>query len=338
MSYPLIILGAGASHDFADNKKLSPHYQPPLAKFLFNEESYHGLLNSYPRVAQLASTINPLLRNPKNNFETTLGNIAKQQESRLEIKKQLTELRYYLRELFFETSTRYYRATNHYAALIERVRNVVLPDGGSTKVVYVSYNYDTLLERSFGIENFQELSSYISGLEIIVKLHGSHNWGYEIKNSHGPIAGDLQDRVINEPILFQKAEEGQLLVVDDESYHNPAERKLPAIAIPINDKSRQYICDTSHIKALDNELAMVDRVIIIGWQGADTFLLEKIKRTGKFFPTIYIKDKKPSIFETEGILKYFEKYNLKIEKTDGIFFGGFSAFLETTQLERFLEQ
>lgn len=88
--------------------------------------------------------------------------------------------RYYLQALFREHSRRYGHGTGdgttHYFDLVSAIER--WRQDAKARVLYVSFNYDTLLEQtltSYLSYPFESISRYLTASWAVVKVHGSED-------------------------------------------------------------------------------------------------------------------------------------------------------------------
>ncbi len=269
MGYPLIILGAGASHDY------SPYGQkPPLTKDLVQEIYIDKeLLVQYPEVSNLISTLWTGVNRDKKSFEVILDEIQQQSQNNPNRKIQIVILQIYLQELFGKISANFQKV-NHYKTIQGRISDCF--SGGAC---VVSFNYDTLFENSIIGNPFNKIRSYINGPIELIKPHGSHDWRYvrrldswdfdEYKNAYSFLKQN--------PGYFEESSRGEYMTPYhyEEANKRPEFLHLPALAVPLPNKQK-WICPETHIQRLKQALEKIDRILIIGWRAADSNLLDLI--------------------------------------------------------------
>lgn len=309
MAYPIIILGAGASRDYAlssdnDEKKL---FRPPVTSELFDMEISDKFLGFNPEVSILASRVINETNNGEQSMEECLTKIKNNKNEKQFI--QLIGLQFYLQDLFREISNNYYRDKNNYKHLIDVIRSSNEIRGACI----VNFNYDLLLERELPYHPIKTIDSLIRDDEIkVIKIHGAYNWGYVFKdltlehafegNSREFIKQRLQELApLNNGILFKhplnrdKKRNDRYLKEDQvykymENVEDESETRYfsPAVAVPLTNKS--WVCPDEHTEELKTALEETDRILIIGWSANDSMLLDLIKQ--KFEK----RDNKPIIY------------------------------------------
>lgn len=333
---PIIILGAGASHDYVntDHRTGNPDWTPPLSDGLFNTKVYHSIITKYSEVNDLSS--DALTRVPGQmsleNYLTNIKNtIAATNHNR---QKQLVSLGFYLQHLFREISANYgSQPGNNYRVLVQRIKD----SGGEACIV--SFNYDTLLEENVDTINVY-LSSYIQGPIKIIKPHGSCDWVYGLQEWSGEI--DLSynflmqnpwhltfpGKVSSEPFERRRNLRGPVSYLEREN--GSTIHLLPALAIPLFSKEK-YVCPLLHVKELEEAFKSTDRILIIGWRGMDSNLIELIN---KISYRISITIVSSSIKSAEAFQAKLKNPNLFIEIPKN---QGFTQFLRSPESDKFFQ-
>ncbi|MGO9208104.1 MAG: hypothetical protein ACLQBX_18330 [Candidatus Limnocylindrales bacterium] len=99
---------------------------------------------------------------------------------------------------------------------------------------------------------------------------------------------------------------------------------LPAIAIPLRNKA-EFVCPPDHVARLDALLPSVDRVLTIGWRGAEAAFSERLKaiRQGAMFWVVAAgpegADETIRNIRDAGVLGNFQRHRSR----------GFSEFRES---------
>lgn len=347
MAFPLIILGAGASYDYMDKSNfVESHYsdnnldkfQPPLTNFLFDTVRFYELIEEYkPYISDLASYINTKISGGNTSFEQCLTDIkTKKTKINPETFEQLVALRFYIADLMFMVSDKYYKVVNNYANLIQLIKN----NGGNA--CFVNFNYDLLLEKTLNLDKEKNINKYIGEKINVIKIHGSCNWFYHrIVKSWGDTKSCYDLALVAAQDIIENEEFGDDIVVLDSKKckgiyseeYDPISKitYLPAVALPLDNKDN-FICPKSHIESLKNKIDLVDRIIIIGWRAADQFLIELLQERlkGKNTPIAIVsgKNSKDEIMRNLGNLAG----NVKIINQEG-----FTNFMKSGKCETFLE-
>jgi len=290
--YPLIILGAGASHDYSPFADLAP----PLTNHLVNQAYFNTkLCGRYPESADILSEIGSMLDNEEySNFEECLTHISSNLGTGSHRKDQLIGLAFYLSD-FFELFCREPQFKSRYRTLKSRIND------NNGRACVVSFNYDTLFEHALD-KNFEEIQDYISGDLKLFKLHGSHDWAYisspsihkldhhNLKDSYGYLKQypEHLDNLRNGGAYpYHKNQ-----ILKSSQSRNGILFNFPAIAIPISKKDH-FVCPNDHLAQLKREIPLIDRVLIIGWSGKDPLLIEQMVNLRAGTPVFVVsKDKK----------------------------------------------
>lgn len=177
MSYPLIILGAGASLDFLNRENYGKDgdldlWIPPLTNQIFDGTRFQAIIIKYPEMNEMVAYLRGRLA---NNTSTSLEELLSKMfndhiKKDPNLHKSFIALLFYLVELFGIISVKYYRAHNNYDLL----RYILNQNSG--KAVFINFNYDLLLEQSFNKSNNEHIDDYLSDPFPIVKIHGAYNW------------------------------------------------------------------------------------------------------------------------------------------------------------------
>jgi len=359
MPYPLIILGAGASHGYSAkgdglylNDTTGRLMRPPVTNQLIEERYlFAEIANDYREVYDILGEINLRMSSSEDrlSFEQCLTHIMDRGVGDSHRLIQLVALHFYLRDFFGHLcKNRHFLDQNAYSILINR-----LIDLSKSRACVVSFNYDTLFERSIELspinQSFRSMGDYIDGDIKIFKPHGSHDWVNLIrKNTYGLAAATkvaLYNYLKGKPELLNK-----IVYEKPQPYHeteiDEAHRRdnafMPAIAIPLNNK-QNYVFPDAHFEALTVALKEIDRILIIGWRAADDFILDLIKNSipVEKLTTIPIhivaEGKKVAPREEAEIIlsRILEKWG--IINVGHAFEGDFAKYIGTDKLGEFLD-
>jgi hypothetical protein len=285
----LVIFGAGASYDsvpdFVPGARLKARVaaaaggnpedlRPPLANELFdNRPLFVNAMTRFPEFLPLV----PILRKKGVAVEKELARFQAQADKFPRVHQELAAIRYYLHFALWECQ-RFWRdahkgITNHLTLLreIERWRYEC-----SEQVCFVTFNYDTMLEEA--IQQFldfeiRKVDDYLSlGSYMLIKLHGSINWGYEIDISP---TGYTVQRIIKERASLQITNHIELI-----RGHPMLEQEgrlyFPAVSIPVENKD-EFTCPEKHVEALEAALPKVTKVLTVGWRATEQDFLNKLQ-------------------------------------------------------------
>jgi len=353
MSYPLIILGAGASMDYLKADDHIEHrdgnfskYRSPLMNQIFDDARFYEILSRHPEIDSFVSDAMNAMSRPNANFEDYLtnlrDNIAPDNEK---VYSQLLSLIFYLADLFSEISEKFYYRRNNYKNILHKIDNYF-----NGQACFVNFNYDLLLERSLnehtsGTFNYSSLENYISSNIKIIKIHGACNWRYNPQT--------VQTKQINAKQFFSTFSKKLILETNNDQIYpyansissvnfNPEYNeslkcwtvKLPALALPLKNKPKNYVCNDSHIAILKVCIKKADRILIIGWRDVDKYMLNLLNTElgdRKINTSIVTKNTTP-----ETTFKYFEVNAPQlIIKSENICQKGFSEFIKTDNYDNF---
>ena len=355
MSYPLIILGAGASLDFQDLQELATgdanellKWQPPLTNGLFSGQKFDATLANYKEMNGLVADIRGRIRQGGEGvgFEKILTEMyEKEVKNDPNLYKSFGALLFYLSELFSQVSTNYYRPHNNYAILINQLRQA----GNGGKALFVNFNYDLLLERELGIADAKNIDEYISHPHFpVVKIHGACNWYWNVQihlDADKPNY-DVVTNIAKDVFLSHSGiKDSRLRYIGTRPYSEIARQTMaltadtfqgtllyPALAIPLFGKS-SLPCPQSHLAQLKSEIKNIDRVIIIGWKVGDPFLRDLlIEELGeRDIPIAFVGGKNTN----QTIIDLDKKIQSNITLRNDV---GFSNFITSNTARGFLRQ
>jgi hypothetical protein len=331
----VIILGAGASHDYFSFEHGNFHDagKPPLANELVYPEKLNAkIAGRYPDVNDLLADVVTPVMNKEKSLEEALKNIKDNFGAHDHRKKQLIAFQFYLRDLFAEISSKCH-PFNNYKILYNKIR-----DHNNGQACIATFNYDTLLERSIGNIGYGEHSSYIKNPIKIIKLHGSHDWAYiGDKKRKKLLFQDITDSyqyLTTYPEHMDKLHARQ----DVYPYHISELGKeddlfqFPAIAIPLPEK-QDFICPERHVEILKAELINVDKILIIGWRAGDPYLIELMENTvSKDIPVHIVSNVMSSAEEVQRRLSHIKRFMFELHN------GGFSKFIHSDASDLFFTQ
>lgn len=355
MSYPLIILGAGASMDYLradDHIEIRDNnysiYKSPLMNQLFDDSRFYGILARHPKIGSFASDVMNAMSRQNPNFEDYLTNARDNlANNNPALYSQLVSLIFYLSDLFSVISEKFYYPRNHYKDLLHKIDNYC---GG--QACFVNFNYDLLLERSLREHseekfNFASIESYISTDIKIIKIHGACNWRYnpQTVQSKETSGEEFFTQFSKDIILKTTKDQIYPTATDITSVNfNPKHSEglgawtvqLPAIALPLKNKPTNYVCDESHIETLKECIKKADRVLIIGWRGTDKYLLSLLTselKNRKIDAKVVTKYSKP-----EEIIKYYSDNVPQLSiNAKSVYQIGFSDFMKNDDYESFFK-
>lgn len=342
----LVILGAGASYGSttlpARVPLLPDSERPPLAKELFdNRPAFGSWLLRYKQVAPVANELRRVVARGES-LELALEVMQEEAESWPQRAVQLAALRWYLwaiiRDIGSEWLGKQHGVTN-YAELVSRIERWRFPL--HENVVYVSFNYDILLEDSLTRaldRDFSTISDYLpsnSEKTWVFKPHGSVNWAERIPHAQmadrtGQPVSDFSQESIRR--VQQIRATGDFVVTTQQGNWDDSGYFLPAIAIPVQSKF-SFVCPADHLTVMKQLLPHVDRVLIIGWRAMEQHFLELWSS---------VRQRQPEALAiANGSTRECDETVAQLSRS-GITTGpslrvdSFSALLEDTRLEAFL--
>lgn len=295
-----VIVGAGASYDVRNAGSPSgavvnnpsavignPELRPPLAKHLFDIQghpAYWTYLREYEGAKVLTQGLAQQSLRGEFNLEGELRRLA--EHSSPIIRQHYRHIPVYLRDLIAACSYEYTPVPSCYVTLA-----TVLLEEQPSDVLFLTLNYDDLLEQAIGMLRpqeflFESLDDYIRDERPakIVKLHGSISWFKSI----GPQNVDWRQQALQSDVL-SRAPDNETIVsvqhrrtfqIDLHGYH-----VYPVLTAPLAGKGiADMVCPASHLEAAREFLIDCRRFMIIGSSGVDADLSEllstSVKRTG----------------------------------------------------------
>ena len=210
MAKPVIIFGAGASHDVVNTTKFecNPQFQPPLTNGLFDQKWDEKYFFQFPRLPYLLPPIrewvgqNKSLEDYLRIFKEDNDDLDGEENKEGEL--QLIELQLFLRD-FFEDVGRYYIPgrpdVNNYHHFFTK-----LCRSGIKEASVITFNYDLFLDqaiqRVFGYD-YKSVSSQYKKPVALFKVHGSVDWGYPCSLFPSIDSGDLALRIFHNNLLYR---------------------------------------------------------------------------------------------------------------------------------------
>ena len=275
----LIIFGAGASHDsWSDKGAEDKSGRIPLADDLFDVEFAQYVLKEMRPILPLLRT-RPAGTTVEHRLEELQSEVGVY-ETRA---RQLMAVRLYLSRMLTAVEAAWVKETgavSNYRTLVDELR-LLLP---SEPVAFVTFNYDTLLERAITSDTtrtFPEVSDYVKEAEAwnVYKLHGSLGWSRRVDVSNGAdLLSTPRSRVLaaREGLLMSLAPSLKLAPEWTKARLEPRELAVPALAVPFESK-QDFECPPNQIEQLRGTLPRVDRILSIGWRATDQPFLQLIR-------------------------------------------------------------
>jgi hypothetical protein len=277
----MVIFGAGASYGSVD-LALGPGpaqnaeatrldgLRPPLTAELLSPRfgefaaKYPG---SVPAIVQLQHAI---AGRPDPAIEAAIGDLSSLAASDNEVARHMLALRFYLSDLIETTADNWWQENhgiNHYSRLLARIgvwRNAI-----GEPVALVTFNYDTLLDRSLDSQlavgrKRAHWNDYVDRPDWrLYKLHGSTAWSRVLSTSGR--AGSSTDPAS----VIARAESLNILGAELRDAHwASGDVAVPGIAVP-TDRKQTFECPSHHRRRFHDDVKVVDRLLIVGWRGAE---------------------------------------------------------------------
>jgi hypothetical protein len=295
----LVVLGAGASYDYARDHPPAPpggrdilNFRPPLTDALVNSgELSRSVLNDVPDRA--ASALVGALRGRPASVSLEQWLDQKIGDPEGDNARELLALRLYLQILLgkcSEEGLEEVSGVTNQAVLVRSIDGWRRSQSKPRPVLYVTFNYDSILDRAL-VTHFRwqprSLEAYVDRDEFkLFKLHGSWNWKqvtgvrceYDIPEKV-PVA-ELRRALLDNARSFP-GRLGEIVLSGGNQYAHrfgdgPHRLALPALAIPFGTKAT-FMCHPGHHAELSRLLPGVDHMLSIGWKGGEPHFLEMLK-------------------------------------------------------------
>ena len=176
----------------------------------------------------------------------------------------------------------------NYHALVNYLTQWVSKRKGERCVVFLSMNYDLLLERalkaSFPESDFFGIDSYLAHDWIsVLKPHGSVQWGYRAMGQDFALNLDALAHGTESIILAATdgVDETEILI-QDSPFHDWSSTMssqtlmVPAMALPIADKL-DFVWPREQEDRLTELLGAVSVLLTIGWSGLDEHIMKRLR-------------------------------------------------------------
>lgn len=279
----LVILGAGASfdsvYDFFYGKEIMP-WRPPLANELFDtREEFLGVIHNYPGGKYYLSQLNAI-QDIEDFFQKQWHFIRNNRA--IDLAAAFINLNYCLSGLMYKVSSNYQNiGLSNYDLLVQKAYEYAI--NKKEDVIFVSFNYDTLLEHAvskiyFGDNRKLDIKEYIKFPLKIIKPHGSCNWVKRFnKNFKAPDSKNISDFLFETKMTLREINrniEPEIYTVDNPLtgiyYGEPNEtwKCFPQILIPLKDKD-DFILPEAHAEYLNNNIWKTNEIMIVGWKGTE---------------------------------------------------------------------
>ena len=335
----MVIFGAGASYDSSadftpteEDTHLTPtkdrlvslrSYRPPLANQLF--ELRKSFATAAEKIPKCQLILNQLRNRPSDmSVEQQLEKLREQALNYPEGQRQLVSVQFYLQWIIGESQSEWNRNINShttYRVLLGQIHRELKGE----PACLVTFNYDTLLEEALQSldQPFRSLDDYISESEYkLIKPHGSVNWAREFIFPNEVDANKFDQLQFANDLIAQadtlQAGDYYRLIPDSDrpqrgqwvvSYMRISDKDfqavLPAVAIPL-EKKQDYVCPASHMEALKECVSKADKLLLVGWKGAeDRFLGLLSKELERGIPKMVVSSGKDSAEKIKLTLQRF---------------------------------
>ncbi len=287
----IVITGAGASRDATNSYPFEEAWRPPLVGKLFADRAkFTEVLGYYPD----AQTLAPDLR-AASGSKTGLTLETYLREHIVNSSNEYDRRRYravplYLQHLLFDVG----RLFTPHAANYDRLVNATLR--ASSNVVFVTLNYDTILDNRLALRDpIDEMADYIRTETpwSLVKLHGSVNWVRRILNEIR--GGDMyltsvlgrlgDDLALADEIEYIRA--GGLETLRRAG--QPPRIYYPALSVPLGPDD-ELNCPPDHVAFLIERLQATDGldILTIGYSGLDSAVLDLLRKSGNSLRSLLV--------------------------------------------------
>src|SRR5579871_2585328 len=251
MAEPLfVILGAGASSDCATGAFVRhPGWQPPLVKDLFNHARYGDVLHRYPLAQMIAADLEGAPAESLVLEQHLRTRYRDSPHAHERLKYAAAPL--YLQELLWSCSRLYAHSPDNLDRILTSL--LTLPE-----VVFVSLNYDTLLDdRLWAISRPSTLEEYV-GVEgrnwSLIKLHGSVDWATAVGEGYDGADVTLPLTLAETIVLRRGASIDELRFTDPPTGGRAQYGSVyfPALSVPIGSVD-ELVCPPAHVKWLQRK-------------------------------------------------------------------------------------
>ncbi len=284
----------------------------------------------YPGALSLASTIVTKIAQGES-LEHILRSMLNDGDEH--VLHRLGQVPFYFQELFGEISGKYAADPVNYSRLLTEIL-------GSTyeKVALVTLNYDLFLEKALAsVEQgrVNSLDAYIQPNRkwMLVKLHGSVNWGRLVPGEARTGSDHAATLELASSIPFEKSRPDRIYQLSDHHERWRDNKFLcPAMILPQEGKY-DYLCPEPHVTALTEFLPSCRNFLIIGVSGKDDDLLRLLEGG------VHICER-VAIVGGSDVAEVRDRFYSTVPQFLGgqveLRHDGFSSFILTGQLDAFL--
>lgn len=280
----LVVIGAGASFDAAE---VPDGFRMPLTQDLVGEEDdIVSLLGKIQDCQPVVATLRRQLKSKTGapSLEEALLDYEKRRSKNPEIGRRISGFRFFIRDLIASRADRLNEKTGGvtlYQELVDKLHNWAQLT--NSHVCFVSFNYDTLLERAarscFRFD-VADLGDYINRQEVsILKPHGSVGWWHARKAPHnGTTDIETLSRLPDDEFETKPTATNQIeaLIAPVAKIANTKAIGIPAVALPISEKD-ELIWPNDQQQYFESLKGRITKVLTIGWRAAEPDFVETLK-------------------------------------------------------------
>jgi hypothetical protein len=275
MAGPLVVIvGAGASHVSGG---YAVEARPPLTSQLFAGSRADELLRIYSLAQEAGSAIQRAMKADTTiAFERALRDL--QDDGYRHHRQMVLAVAPFLQALLLQYSNALQPYASRYGVLVDEILKL------QTEVIFVSLNYDTLLDGKLasysplvGLDDYLETDYGWS----LVKPHGSVAWYVEQPQPFDPKTPPPDMTVVRAPIKSEPVLGLTLARVrnSDEVAGHGTTRRYPALALPDGPKD-ELVWPVEQRQRLEGLLRYSPEIqlLVVGYSGLDTEILGLIAR------------------------------------------------------------
>lgn len=342
----MYVFGAGASTfcQFASGKSelLNSSLRPPLGPELFSAR-FNQYINRYPGL----KLILPKFEARGNDIEAILEDdwADLMQRRDLELAAQHVQLQFFLQEIFKliteSVTENFYRHSLHTLF----VQNILRKWNTENRPVFVSFNYDTILEDALEKQlriKFDKIDKYVNqGKDskfVFFKPHGSWSWGWEFDKAKvsvppAQVAKLLYDQHYTPAQIYYELLGPGMLTTEGwgfEAANNargigrlspnrnkikvaePGKSYFPALLLPYRDKD-DFVMPYNMQMQMESSMYNIEELVLIGWKGSEDLFNNKLKKQAQRLQKITIVNPDVEAVKKE-LGKYLELTKYKIDE------------------------
>ncbi len=250
--------------------------EPPLADSLFeNRLAFSNILDGIPHIGAIAATLRDRISGGKA-LEDELAELDAAARSDARAAQQLMAVRFYLQRVTAMCGDAWrlqaHGAINYHVLVDSMVR---WSTHAKEPVLFVTFNYDTMLEKAIEQEltyTIREIGSYVARNDVkVFKLHGSVDWGH--RGHSETLNLTTMQNVIEHASELEVPDTFE--IKRDWASGRGGEYWVPALAVPVRRKP-DFECPSDHLDLFEQLLRTVDRVLVIGWAAMEQHFLAKL--------------------------------------------------------------